>query len=154
MTYEKGHPQYFFHHTEEAKEKIRKAHLGMKFSEEHRKRLSESHMGNKGWWKGKKRPEMSGSRNPLWKGGIATENDKIRKSQEYIDWRLAVYRKDRWICHFCHKHCKRGDIIAHHVMLFSNFPKARFNLKNGMVLHRGCHLKLHNFFNRLEKKYA
>lgn len=65
-TYVQGenHPMYGKHHTEEANEKNRQAHLGKKFSFETIKKLS----GRVPWNKGKI-GFLSGNMSPHWKGG-------------------------------------------------------------------------------------
>jgi hypothetical protein len=75
-----------------------------------------------------------------WKGGISKNHR--RENKEYIDWRNSVYRKDKFICQVCKKHCK-DDIVAHHIKSWNNFPKLRYDLNNGMVLCRSCHIKEH-----------
>lgn len=91
---------------------------------------------------------FSSINNPRWKGGITKENDKIRKSKEYVNWRNFIYKKDFWTCRYCGGKCSNGDIVAHHIMQFSEFPKQRLNLKNGITLHRSCHTKLHSIIKK------
>ena len=112
-------------HTKLAKEKIRLSHLG-----------------KKGYWLGKKRLDITGKNNWNWKGGISTENDKIRHSLEYKIWRIEVYKKDKYKCRLCGS---KKDIVAHHLKLFSDFPELRFSVDNGITLCRSCHLKLHKY---------
>lgn len=75
-----------------------------------------------------------------WKGGISKNHR--RETKEYIEWRNAVYRKDKFTCQACKKHCK--DIVAHHIKSWNNFPELRFNINNGLVLCRSCHKKEHH----------
>ena len=35
--------------------------------------------------------DMQGDKNPNWKGGIETENHKVRTSLEYEDWRKQIF---------------------------------------------------------------
>ena len=105
--------------TSEWKEKIGKAHRGRKY------------------------PERSGDHNPAWKGGITTEQQKARNSTEYFIWRNEVYRKDNWTCRICKTKCRKGNIVAHHLQLFSEFPELRYSVDNGVVLCRSCHAALH-----------
>lgn len=85
----------------------------------------------------------SGLRHPLWKGGITSEHDKIRRSKEYNLWRNAVYRRDHFHCQICGKHCEQNDIVAHHINSFSIYPDQRFLVENGITFCRSCHLKQH-----------
>lgn len=93
------------------------------------------------WNKGKKLPNQSGKNSSSWKGGITSENDRLRKSLEYKIWRKEVYKKDNWTCRLC-GHKGRG-IVAHHLKLFADFPELRFSVDNGIVLCRKCHLEVH-----------
>ena len=146
--------------TEEHKKKISenspKIWLGKKFSEIHRKKLSESHRGHVPWNKGKKfsieyrrklseahKGKNTGSKSPNWKGGISSENRRLRESLEYQIWRNEVYKRDNWTCRLCRKKCNKKEIVAHHLRLFSEFPELRFSVDNGITLCRSCHLKVH-----------
>lgn len=99
----------------------------------------------------KQSERFTGPNNPRWRGGVTKKHDLIRRSPAYKTWRQKVYEKSRWTCHECGKKCQTGDIIAHHIMLFSDFPEERFNPKNGIVLHRACHLKVHQFIRQFLK---
>ena len=83
-----------------------------------------------------------GEKNSKWKGGVSTINDKIRKSKEYKEWRLSVYRKYFYTCQICGK--KDKSIVAHHIKNFADYPELRFLVNNGIVLCRSCHLKVHS----------
>ncbi len=85
----------------------------------------------------------NGKNHPNWKGGITPESNKIRRSLKYEIWRKEVYERDYWTCRICGKHCKRKDIVAHHLKLFSKFPELRFSIDNGITLCRSCHTRLH-----------
>jgi len=99
-------------------------------SAETRKKLSESRIGEK---------------HPMWKGGISPINYEIRQSEKYKKWRINIYKKDKYKCQICGKHCGRKDIIAHHIKSFSEYPELRFDENNGITLCRNCHAKIHNY---------
>jgi len=82
-----------------------------------------------------------------WKGGITPINYKIRNSMEYKDWRNIVYKMWNWTCGNCGIKCSNKDIVAHHIMGFSEYPVERFNINNGIVFCRACHLKTHRQTN-------
>src|SRR3990167_697027 len=79
--------------SEETKKKISLAGRGRVFSEEHKKRISESNKGKtisltarkkiSESRLGKPNPSMLGAKNPMWKGGITSLNQKIRMSLEF-----------------------------------------------------------------------
>ena len=86
---------------------------------------------------------MAGEKNPRWKGGITSEQSKIRNSLEYIVWRNEVWKRDNWTCRICGKKCQKGNIVAHHLHLFSDFPELRFSVDNGITFCKSCHAKIH-----------
>lgn len=89
-----------------------------------------------------------GVEHPLWKGGVTSEYDKMRKTKKYRKWRNAVYRRDLWMCQDCGKHCERKDIVAHHLKSFIHYPDLRFRVDNGITLCRSYHLSIHNQMDR------
>ena len=141
---------------------------GHQISEETRKKISESNSGTKNGMYGKK-SWNSGTRKPLicsccggkkgdarsvvcikcrkgeniwnWKGGVSSENDKIRKSIEFRLWREAVFARDNWTCQ--KTGIKGGDLEAHHILNFADFPEFRLSLDNGVTLSKEAHLEFH-----------
>jgi len=82
-----------------------------------------------------------GEKNCNWKGGISSEYDEIKQTQEYKEWRASVYRRDQWTCVQCSYKGKK--IVAHHIKEFSDFPELRFDVDNGVTLCRSCHALIH-----------
>jgi len=93
------------------------------------------------WRKGE---QTAGENHHSWKGGITPINDTIRHSAEYKEWAESVYKRDYYTCQRCGVHCKRGNIIAHHIKTFNEYPELRFDIDNGMTLCRACHIREHN----------
>lgn len=90
----------------------------------------------------KGKPHLQGEKHGMWKGGIDLENERLRHSDKWINWRNEVYKRDFYTCKMCKKHCGK-DIVAHHIKLFSKFKELRFDVNNGMTLCRSCHAKIH-----------
>lgn len=87
--------------------------------------------------RGKKNPACTGPLNHLWRGGITKENDKIRRSFAYKDWRRRVFERDDYTCQGCG--VRGGKLNADHIRSFAWFPELRFELSNGRTLCVPCH---------------
>lgn len=92
----------------------------------------------------------------MWKGGVTSENEKIRKNLEYTIWRRAVFSRDNWTCQKCR--IRGGKINSHHIYNFSDFSNLRTSVENGITLCKNCHKKFHKNFglknttrNKLQK---
>ena len=94
--------------------------------------------GQIGWSRSLKRPEMSGNKHPMWKGGITPINFAIRNSLAYEDWRKSVFERDNYTCIKCG--LIGGKLNADHIKPFALFPELRFELSNGQTLCEDCHI--------------
>lgn len=66
---------------------------GEKLSREHCENLSKSHQGQIGFFKGKKRPELTGENHPNWKGGPKKRDTRSvanKKTWESIEYRQRM----------------------------------------------------------------
>lgn len=151
-------------HSEETRQKMSESHKGKntwskgkKISEEHRQKIIKNRLKNYKHSdevrakislskKGKKRPEISGEKCYLWKGGINPINLKIRKSLEMKMWREAVFTRDNWTCVLCLK--VGGDLNADHIKQFAFYPELRFDIENGRTLCVPCHRKTPTYSNK------
>lgn len=120
---------------------------GYKHTEEHKKLISEINKGKPTWNKGMKGYTNGGSfksgpESQFWKGGITTENMKIRKSYEYKAWRKSVYQRDNYTCVLCGS---TDRLEADHIKPFSAYPELRFETKNGRLLCHNCHIKTDSY---------
>ena len=121
---------------------------GIKLSDEHRKNLSIAHTGLPGnphtkESKEKIRISRLGAKNPNWKGGITPENDRIRRSAAYKQWREAVYKRDNYTCQICLK--LGGTLNADHIKPFAEHKELRLQLDNGRTLCVVCHRKTNTY---------
>lgn len=126
------------HHSKEANEKNRLAHLGKKASIETRKKQSDTHnkLKEKHW---------------AWKGGNYSRTIKIRLSQEYRLWREAVFNRDDFTCVFCGT--RGGKLNADHIKPFAYFPELRFDINNGRTLCVPCHKETDTYGHKAIKLY-
>jgi hypothetical protein len=127
-------------------------------SQETLKKMSESHLGktqtiesnlkrsetNKKL--GIKPPVMYGADNPSWRGGITPEIHKIRYGPEYESWRKNIFIRDN---HVCQKYgTKGGNLVAHHVLNFSDYVELRFSVDNGITLSEKAHVEFHKIYGK------
>lgn len=64
-----------------------------------------------------------------------------RTSQDYIEWRKAVFERDNFTCAICQQ--VGGTLNAHHIRPFKDFPAERLNVDNGITLCETCHRQVH-----------
>jgi len=109
--FQKGHPNYL---TEESIAKLR---------------ISSAKI-----WKGKKRPDISGKNAYQWKGGIyKTGRLKDMASMEYRKWRSGVFKRDGEKCKINNLDCC-GQLQAHHILRWADYPELRHDINNGITL--------------------
>lgn len=131
--------------SQEAKEKIRQAHIWKKRTYEQIKRLSDAHKWKKSPIKNIPRPHKSWENHWNWKGGISSENKRIRRSIKYRLWREAIFTRDNYICQKCK--AKWIYLHPHHICWYAEHPDLRFSIDNWITLCKKCH-------NEFHKKYG
>lgn len=126
--FKKGHKKGMTgkHHSVLTKLKIKKANTGYIHSEEAKEKNRKWHIGKR-----------TGKDNNMWKGGITPANTKIRNSDEYKLWRKSVFERDGYQCQVCEQ--VGGVLNAHHIKEFSNYPELRLAIDNGITLCKSCH---------------
>lgn len=70
-----------------------------------------------------------------------TDKD-YRKTKQYKEWRLWVFRRDAYTCIHCGK--VGGSLEAHHIYPFKKYKSLRYEINNGITLCRKCHLAEHS----------
>lgn len=90
------------------------------------------------YWKGKERPNMKGVNNWNWKGGISEKNKILRQSVQGRNWIREVFKRDNYTCQSCGDN-SGGNLEAHHIKTWAQYPLERFNVSNGITLCETCH---------------
>jgi len=72
-----------------------------------------------------------------WRGGVSSENNKVRSSKKYRDFIREAMERDNFTCQRCNK--RGGDLEVHHWKLFKSYPKLRFDFNNVSTLCEDCH---------------
>lgn len=132
--------------SDETKQKIGDANRGLKRTEEQIKDISKRNTGLKRSEESKKRYSLSkmGTKNPWWNPNLTTEERTIKRNFiEYREWRLAVYRRDRYTCQICNDRVAAG-LCAHHIMSYKDNEELRLDIDNGITLCKACHHEFHN----------
>ena len=137
--------------------------------EESSKRMSEFSKGKPSWNKGltkKSHPSikrqanwMVGANNPMYgkrgkahhaykNGNYTAEKKRYWSTSEYQQWRKAVYERDNYTCQRCGDN-KGGNLNAHHIKPWADFPELRYVVSNGVTLCVKCHHIAHSSIQAL-----
>lgn len=93
---------------------------------------------------------LRGPAHPNWKGGLTTENAKIRNSRAYKRWRKSVFERDKYTCVWCGQ--VGGSLEADHIKPFALHPELRLAISNGRTLCVPCHKKTDTYCGRVQPK--
>ena len=81
----------------------------------------------------------SGEKHPNWKGGR-----QVRNMTKQLQWARKIFERDDYTCQDCGK--RGGDLQAHHIKGFTDYPDLRWELSNGQTLCKPCHYKTYRFY--------
>jgi len=126
-------------HTEESKKLMSIKRKGVKKSEKTKKLMSKN---NCRYWLG-----VKGKNNPHWKGGISRNK---HSNLSAVKWRAKVFKRDNWTCQACG--VVGRNLEAHHIKSWSQYPKYRYKLNNGVTLCKECHKLTDNYKGLSNKK--
>lgn len=122
-------PNFGKHLSEETKIKISKSHKGKKLSEETKEKLRKN--------------AKRGKESPFYNPEISDKERKIkRKYPEYNDFKKEVFERDNYTCQCCGK--RGGELNAHHIYGYKEYPKYRTDINNGITLSEEIHKKYHS----------
>jgi 5-methylcytosine-specific restriction endonuclease McrA len=83
---------------------------------------------------------MVGNKAPTWKDGKSLERDRARFGSELKEWRMQVFKRDKFTCQHCQN---KKQLHAHHIIEWAKDESKRFDIKNGITLCEKCHSKVH-----------
>lgn len=144
-------------HSNESRDKIRKANIGKKHSEETKRKMSLAHKGKKKTAehikkvadanRGKKaseeaRKNMSKAKIGKWRGCLASNWQGGKSFEEYsVNWtktlKISIRERDKYVCQMCSE--KQND-VTHHVHHI-DYDKKNCNPDNLITLCVSCHMK-------------
>ncbi len=84
--------------------------------------------------------ELVGPKAPRWKDGSSLIRERAKVGYKLSLWRKKVFKRDYYTCQQC---SKKGELHAHHIKSFADYPKLRFSISNGVTLCIHCHGKVH-----------
>jgi hypothetical protein len=153
-------------HSEDAKRKMSLAAQGRKLSDKEKQRLRSLQLGKKQTaetiqkrvekLRGKKRtkevrelmsllkkgkpvPWATGENHYLYKKDRSTLKKSDRRNDSaYKDWRLKVYKRDKYKCQIDNADCF-GRLEVHHILPWIDYPELRYEIKNGICLCKNHH---------------
>lgn len=82
--------------------------------------------------------QRTGEKSPAWRGWLTEINKRARSTKAYIEWRLAVFKRDNYTCVECGDD-RGGNLEADHIKPFAYFPELRTDVDNGRTLCSDCH---------------
>jgi hypothetical protein len=85
--------------------------------------------------------DISGDKNPNWRGGKTLEGQLLRTTNAYKIWRTAVYSRDNYTCVWCRVKGNGKNLNADHIKPFWSHPELRLEVSNGRTLCVDCHKK-------------
>jgi len=85
---------------------------------------------------------MKGENHYNWQGGKSEQRHLDMSSREYKEWRYQVFRRDEYTCRVCGND-KGGNLRAHHIREYANYPELKYVVDNGVTLCEACHKKVH-----------
>ena len=101
--------------------------------------------GSRSWWtlksKEKQSKSQSGSKNPMWRGGVSDKITEIRRSPKMKKWCRTIFERDNFQCKICGNN---KDLNAHHIYPIGYFPDLILEINNGITLCKECHYKTYN----------
>jgi len=77
-----------------------------------------------------------------------TDEERIahRDTRSNVVWREAVYKRDQYTCQVCGD-SRGGNLIAHHLNSYTDYPEQRYDIENGVTLCADCHMRFHHLFS-------
>jgi 5-methylcytosine-specific restriction endonuclease McrA len=77
-----------------------------------------------------------------------TEKERIyrRHDKRNVEWRKKIFERDDYTCQITGK--KGGDLVAHHLKLYSKHKELRFEIDNGVTLNKEFHKFVHKIFGK------
>lgn len=84
--------------------------------------------------------------NPNWDRNKKEEERILNRNIEgYSEWRLKTFERDSFSCQCCGD-SRGGNLVAHHIFNYSEYPNLRTCLNNSITLCVICHKSFHDLY--------
>lgn len=78
----------------------------------------------------------------LWCDRTKNEREsRNRFTPQYSEWRASVFERDSFTCSDCG--VVGGELNAHHIKAYAEYPDLRLDINNGVTLCVNCHKNRH-----------
>lgn len=67
--------------------------------------------------------------------------DRNTKGKKYTFWRMSVLVRDNCECQHCGS---KDNLHAHHIVEWDEDVSLRYEVRNGLTVCAGCHMKIHH----------
>lgn len=86
---------------------------------------------------------------PNWGPGLTqeqrAEGRKRRRPEQFYQWSRAVMAKANYTCVLSGQ---KGDVCAHHLFNWADYPHLRYEPSNGICISRSLHKKFHQLYGK------
>ena len=87
-----------------------------------------------------------GKNNPNYNFNLTDkEREEKRKNIRYAYWVQQILSNYNYTCYNCNK---KGDLNAHHLYSWKDYPNLRYDTNNGVCLCKKCHFQFHTIYGR------
>lgn len=104
--------------------KAKKGKTGYKFTDEQRNNLRNNC--------------QKGENHYAWikdRSKVQKRDHNSTKEFVYTEWRDSIFKRDKYKCRLCNEECS-GQLEAHHIFRWKDYPELRYLVTNGITL---CH---------------
>lgn len=77
---------------------------------------------------------------PRWISTLSNKERDRRRDTRHKEWSAAVLKRASYKCEIC---LSKGELHAHHLDGYREFPSKRYDLENGVCLCKNCHCDFH-----------
>jgi len=93
---------------------------------------------------------IRGSNSIHWNPELTLGEREIqRNTPENKEWSLLIKKKDNFTCQKCLDNTG-GNLVSHHILSYSKYKEARYDIDNGITLCEECHKEFHHLYGYMK----